>query len=52
MFEDLIEVEFEQEMFLGCRDYDFYLKIKYGDYMKLPPVEERKVHPVEEIKFV
>lgn len=51
-FKELIEVEFENETFWGTAYYDDYLKIKYGNYMKLPPESERKVHPVEEIKFV
>ena len=32
-------------------DYDYYLKTIYNDYMKLPPVENRKVHPVFELQF-
>lgn len=51
-FENLIEVRFENEIFLGSKDYDAYLRIKYGDYMKLPPVEQQKVHPVEQIKLI
>ena len=46
MFEKAIYVPFE-----GCdmpvpQDYDLMLKILYGDYMKLPPVEEQ-VHKHE-----
>lgn len=51
-FEELIEVSFENKLFMGSKYYDEYLKMKYGDYMKLPPEENRKVHPVEKIKFV
>ncbi len=51
-FEELIEVTFEGEVFMGSRYYDEYLRIKYGDYMKLPPVEMRKVHPVSAVKFI
>lgn len=51
-FEELIEVEFENEIFMGSKFYDKYLKIKYGDYMKLPPLEERKVHPIVKLKFI
>lgn len=51
-FEDLIEVSFENELFMGSKYYDKYLTIKYGDYMKLPPVEKRKVHPVCDIKLI
>lgn len=35
----------------GARDYDGYLKVKYGDYMKMPPVEKRKVHPISSLKL-
>lgn len=34
-------VEFEGRMFMAVRDTDAYLRHIYGDYMKLPPVEER-----------
>lgn len=51
-FEELIEIPFEGETFMGSKYYDEYLKIKYGDYMKLPPEEKRKVHPVSELKLI
>lgn len=27
---------------MAVKDYDVYLKISYGDYMQLPPLEKRK----------
>ncbi len=36
----------------GARDYDGYLKHKFGNYMELPPMEQRKVHPISELKLV
>ena len=39
--EDLAEYEFEGHSFLGVRDYDKYLTQWYGDYMKLPPEDQR-----------
>ncbi len=41
---------FEGVIFQGIKDYDSYLTFKFGDYMKLPPVEKRKVHPVSKLK--
>ncbi len=38
---DLIEIEYEGHLFWGPREYDAYLKSRYGDYMKLPPAEKR-----------
>lgn len=51
-FEKLIDVEFEGEIFSGSQYYDRYLRMKFGDYMKLPPKKERKIHPVVEIKLL
>lgn len=50
-FEKLIDFEFEGEKFPGTQYYDDYLRIKYGDYMKLPSPEKRKIHPVSKIEF-
>jgi len=36
-FEDLIEHEFEGHMFFIPRNYDEFLRKRYGDYMQLPP---------------
>lgn len=36
----------------GAEDYDEYLHVKYGDYMELPPMEKRKVHPVSRLKLL
>ncbi len=36
----------------GAKDFDGYLKVKYGDYMQLPPVEKRKVHPISKLKLI
>lgn len=45
-YEDVIDMEFCGRIFKGTKKYDEYLKFLYGDYMVLPPVEKRKVHPV------
>lgn len=45
-YENSEKILFENETFCGIRDYDAYLTFKFGEYMKLPPMEMRKVHPV------
>ena len=41
---DLIEIEFDGNYFKTIRKYDEHLKKIYGDYMKLPPENERETH--------
>lgn len=36
--------DFEDMKLIGPKNYDFYLQKLYGDYMKLPPENERNVH--------
>lgn len=43
---------FEGTWFQGISDYDAYLSFKFGDYMTLPPMEQRKVHPVSRLKLL
>lgn len=51
-FTSLVLTEFEGVQFMGMRDYDAYLKYKYGNYMEFPPIEKRKVHPVSKLKLL
>lgn len=51
-FEKVIPTEFEGVQLLGMKNYDVYLRYKYGNYMELPPVEARKVHPVSKLKLL
>lgn len=48
MIDSLVEVPFDGHMYFCAADMDAFLKLQYGDYMKLPPVEERKWthHPI------
>lgn len=50
-YENSVDTEFEGEVFQGIKDYDSYLSFKFGDYMELPPVEKRKVHPVSRLEI-
>ena len=51
-YEDTIDMKFEGRNFRACRKYEEYLTFLYGDYMKLPPEEKRKVHPVSRLKLL
>ena len=42
-FKEPSEMEFEGEMFSGPTCPDAFLKLTYGDYMKLPPKEEQVI---------
>lgn len=43
LFNDLIEVDFEDSKFFSIANYDTFLTMRYDDYMQLPPENER--HP-------
>lgn len=43
-FDEMIEMDFEGYKFYGFKEYDIYLSMHYGDYMKLPAVEDRVAH--------
>ena len=46
------EYEFEGKRFFGTKDYDGFLTWLYGDYMQLPPEDERDPHsPVSSYSF-
>jgi len=42
LFKEIIDVPFEQYKFKALKGYDEYLHHIYGDYMQLPPIEQRK----------
>ena len=41
LFDDITDITFENQLFLGFKNYDSYLTHTFGDYMKLPPMEKR-----------
>lgn len=43
-FNKYIDIEFEGESFKAMAQYDSFLKCLYGDYMQLPPKEDRVCH--------
>ncbi len=43
-YENIIKVEFENELFNAPFNYDEYLKVTYGNYMEMPPEEKRITH--------
>ena len=48
MLKELTEVEFEGHSFYAPKEYDQVLKMRYGDYMKLPPEKDRVyLHAIE-----
>ena len=49
-FEEGEMYSFEGKKFCGPKNPDVYLKHFYGDYMKLPPLEERNKHGTKIIK--
>lgn len=43
-FKERVEIEFEGFLFFSCKEYSHYLRVKYGDYWKYPPVSKRYLH--------
>ncbi len=50
-WEEAIDGVFEGEKFTIPKEYDTFLKTMYGDYMKLPPKENRVYHRTGEVYF-
>lgn len=51
IFEEYRRIEFEDREYSIMSGWDTYLKIMYGDYMKLPEENERVCHLSGDIKF-
>lgn len=47
------QIEFEGRIVSGLKDYDYFLSRLYGDYMKLPPENQRHggMHYLKELKI-
>ena len=45
------EIPFEDDNFMVLKRYKQFLADHFGDYMKLPPVEQRVTHQVAELDF-
>ena len=50
-WDDLMLTDFEDTQLYIFKSYDCVLKDIYGDYMKLPPVEQREQHALAIAKF-
>ena len=46
-FERLVEYDFEGVRLMGAADFDAVLAPTYGDYMTLPPEDQRLMHEIE-----
>lgn len=43
-FQEFADYTFEGKQLTGIKDYDGFLKFTYGDYMQLPPEDQRDPH--------
>ncbi len=46
-FDRLVELDFEGRRFKAVEHWDEYLSANYGDYMQLPPEDQRRTHGLE-----
>ncbi len=52
-FDEKIELDFEGHKFYAFKNYDLYLSMYYGDYMKLPPEQEQVSHlKISKLKLI
>lgn len=50
-YNDYVDIKFEGYTLMAEKGYMNWIEQEFHDYMKLPPAEKRKVHPVVAIKF-
>lgn len=41
IFDEYIDIKFEDRTYMAIKDYDYYLTSTFGDYMTPPPLEKR-----------
>ena len=41
LFNSMRDVQFEDRCYMAISDWDYYLNLRYGDYMQLPPENQR-----------
>lgn len=51
LFQEYIELPFEDTTFKAIKEYDRYLSQVFGNYMELPPVEKRRSHGLVYVDF-
>ena len=44
IYDEYIDIEFEGHIFKAVSDYDLPLRKDYGDYMKVPPIDQQLPH--------
>ena len=44
IIDDIVEWDFEDRKYCGFKNADEFLRLSYGDYMQLPPENQRKHH--------
>lgn len=47
VFSDSVELQFEEKTYKAPKGWDKWLSSRYGDYMKLPPIEQQVTHHVK-----
>lgn len=51
LFDETITVPFEDRNYFIMKEYDTFLTLYYKDYMKPPPVEQRRTHDFQRLDF-
>lgn len=49
IFNKMIELKFEDRVYQAISDWEYFLTLRYGDYMQLPPEDQR--HPYHNMHY-